>query len=428
MLTRWEKIENNKVKLEIEVAASEVDNALEISYRKIVKKINLPGFRKGKVPRRILEHRFGPEVLHEEALEILVPTAYRQALEEADVEPIGQPDFKLVQIEETKPLILHATVEVTPPVELGQYKGIEAEQEEVEITTEQVEQTLQALREQHARLEPKERSIAAGDMVIIDYKGYIGNEPFDGGEAENYSLEIGSGRFIAGFEEQLIDAAAGDEREVKVTFPEDYHLKDVAGKEAIFKVVIKQVKEKKLPELDDNFAKEVSSLENLADFKAQIHERMEEEARDRARAKLETALINKVAEASEVVLPEILIEQQIDQMLDDMDQYLRYQGLTLEKFYELSGKTLADLRADKQEEAARRAKVKLVLDALIKKEGITAEESEVDGRIADLASRYSDQPERIRDIFEKQGRISNIRKEIQIQKAIDLLVKEAKIL
>ncbi len=428
MLTRWEKIEGNKVKLEIEVAAPEVDTALAKAYRKVVKKVNLPGFRKGKVPRRVLEARFGPEILHEEALEILVPPAYQQALEEADVEPIEQPNFELVQIEEGKPLIVHATVEVLPPVELGEYKGIVVEQEEVEITDEQVEQSLESIREQHARLVPKEEGAAKeGDLVLIDFKGFIDGEPFSGGEAENYSLELGSGRFIPGFEEQLVGASTGEEREVKVSFPEDYRKEELAGKEAVFQVTVKEIKEKKLPDLDDEFAKEVSDKETLEEFKAQIRERMENNAREQSRIKLEETLIEKLSEASKVELPPVLIERQIDRMLGELEQYLRFQGLTLEKFCELAGKSMEELRQERQEEAAKRVKANLVLDALIKKEGITVGDSEIDAKIAAIAAEHNDDPERVRELFEKQGRISLMREEIRMRKVIDLLVSEAQI-
>ncbi len=428
MLTRWEKIESHKVKLEIEVAAPEVDTALARAYRKVVQKVNLPGFRKGKVPRRILESKFGPEILHEEALEILVPSAYQQALEEADVEPIESPEFELVQIEEGKPLIVHVTVEVVPDVELGEYKGVPVEQEEMEITAEQIDQTLQSLREQHARLVPKEEGAAEdGDLVMIDFKGFVDNEPFTGGEAENYSLEIGSNSFIPGFEEQLIGSVPGEEKEVKASFPEDYRKEDLAGKEALFKVTVKQIKQKRLPDLNDEFVKEVSDKETVEELKAQIGERMEQTARDQVRTKLEETLIEKVSEASQVEMPDVLVERQIDRMLGDMEQYLRYQGLTLEKFCEMSGKSMEEMREDKKEEAAHRAKANLVLAAIIKKEGITVEDSEIDEKIAAIAAEHNDEPERVREIFEKQGRISFMQEEIRMRKAIDLLVNEAQI-
>jgi trigger factor len=426
MLTKWEKIDDNKVKLDIEVAAPEVDTALARAYRIIVKKVNLPGFRKGKVPRRILESRFGPEILHEEALEILVPPAYRQAIEEAELEPIDQPQFDLESLEEGKPLLFSATVEVLPPVELGEYKGVEIEQQEIEITGTQVDQYLQSMREQQARLVPREEGPAEkGDLVQIDFKGFIDGEPFPEGEAENYSLELGSNTFIPGFEEQLEGAVIDEQREVKVKFPDDYRKENLAGKDALFQVTVKQIRQKQLPDLDDDFAKEVSEKDTLEELKAEVKERLEKTARNQAKAKLEEELIQKITENSKVEAPDTLVNRQIDHMLHDMEQYLRYQGLTLEKFAELSGKTLEELRADKRDEAIKRTRANLVLDAVIKKEGITVEESEVDERIAQIAASYNDDPARVKELFEKQGRLSSLREEIRIRKAIDLLVREA---
>ena len=428
MLNRWEKIENNKIKLEIEVGAPEVETALVRAYRKVVQKVNLPGFRKGRVPRRILESRFGPEILHEEALEILLPPAYRQALEEAGLEPIDQPEFEFDQIEEGKPLLFYALVEVLPPVELGEYMGVEIDQEKVEITDEQLERYLQSLREQHARLVPLEEGAAGeGDLVLIDFQGFIDGKLFPEGEAENYSLELGSKTFIPGFEEQLIGTAVEEEKEIRLSFPENYRKEDLAGKEALFKVMVKQIKQKQLPDLNDDFVKEVSEFETLEEFKADVRERMEKAAREQAKVRLEEALIEKVSDVSRVELPEILVERQIDRIIGDMEQYLRYQGLNLEKFAELSGKAIEDMRRDKRSEAEQRAKANLVLDAIIKKEGITVEDSEIDDKISGIAASYNDDAQRVREFLQKQGRLPVIKEEIRIRKAIDLLVKEAKI-
>jgi trigger factor len=429
MLTRWEKIEDNKVKLEVEVPVPEVETALARAYRKVATKVSLPGFRKGKVPRRILESRFGPEVLHEDALEILVPPAYEQAIQEADLEPIEQPDIELVQFEEGKPLLFSAMVEVLPEVELGEYKGLAVEQEDIAVTDEQVDQHLEDLREQHARLVPLEEGAAAqnGHLVQIDFQGFIDGEPFSGGEAENYSLELGAGAFIPGFEEQLIGAVTGDEREVTVTFPEDYRKEELAGKEALFKVTVKQIKEKQLPELDDDFVKEAGDKETLAEFRTEIRERMEQANQERAKVKLEETLIEKLSDASQVQLPDVLVERQIDRMLGDMEQYLRYQGLTMEKFVELSGKDMKDMREEKRDEAAKRAKANLVLDALVKKEGIEVTESEIDDKIAEIAAAHNEETARVKELFEKQGRVNVMREEIRIRKAIDLLVAGARV-
>jgi len=428
MLKNKENIENNKVKLEVEVGVPEVDTALAKAYRIVVKDVNLPGFRKGKVPRRILESRFGPEILHEEALEILVPPAYQEAVEEAEIDPIGQPDFELVQIEEGKPLLFNAVIEVIPPVDLGEYKGLEAEQEEVEIDDIQVDHHLFMLREQNARLIPKEEGkVADGDLVTIDFKGYIDNEPFEGGEAENHSLEVGSRSFIPGFEEQLIGVGPDEDVEVKVKFPDNYRKDDIAGKDAVFKVKIKQIKEKQLPELNDEFVQEVSEFETLDEMKADLKDKMLKNAEDQSKTKLEEILIEKATEISKVEAPKTLVDRQIDRMLGDLESYLRYQGLGLDQFIEMSGKTRDELREERREEAEQRTKANLVLDAIAKKEGFTIEDSELDDKIKELADSYNDDPERIRGVLQSQGRIPVMIEELRIRKAIDMLVSEAKI-
>lgn len=428
MLSRTEKIDSTKIKLEIEVAATDVDTALEKAYRKVVQEINLPGFRKGKVPRRILESRFGPEILHEEALEILVPPAYEGAVKEAELDPVGHPEFELVQVEEGKPLLFNAVVEVIPPVELGEYRGLEAEQEEAEVDEMQIDYHMFMLREQNARLVPREDDAAReGDLVLIDFKGYVNGEPFEGGEAENYSLELGSKSFIPGFEEQLIGAKPEEEIEVKVKFPDNYRKEDVAGKDAFFKVTIKQIKEKQLPELDDEFVKEVSEFETLEEMKKDLREKLLKSAEEQSKTKLEEFLIEKATELSVVEPPKALVDRQIDRMLADMENYLRQQGMGLDQFIQLSGKSKEEIREERREEAEKVTRANLVLDAIAKKEGITIEDSEVDAKIKEIAESYNDDPDRIKDILEKQGRLPVIQEELRIRSAIDIMVAEAKI-
>ncbi len=428
MLNKKEKIENTKVKLEIEVAAPDVDTALAKAYRKVVKDVNLPGFRKGKVPRRILESRFGPEVLHEEALELLVPSAYDEALKEADIDPVGQPEFELLQIEEGKPLRFNAVVEVIPEVELGEYRGLKAEQEEAEVEDLQVDHQIYMLREQNARLVPKEEGpVKQGDLVTIDFKGFIDGEPFEGGEAEDHQLEIGSQSFIPGFEEQLVGASIGEEKEVHVSFPENYRTEDLAGKDAVFNVKIKEIKEKQLPDLNDEFVQEISEFDNLEEMKEDLKEKMLNRAEEESKTKLEESLIKQISDLSVVEPPGTLVERQIDRMIGDMEGYLRYQGLDLDQFLQMAGKSREELRDERREEAEERTRANLVLDAIAKKEGINIEDSELDSKIEEIAESYSDDPERIRDILEKQGRLPVMKEEMRIRKAIDLMVEEAEI-
>ncbi len=428
MLKSKEKQDNAKMKMEIEVAAPEVDQALEKAYRKVVKDVNLPGFRKGKVPRRILETRFGPEILHEEALEILVPPAYEEALKESDIEPVGQPEFELVQVEEGQPLIFNATVEVIPEVELGEYEGLEADKEEVEVDDLQVDHHIYMLREQNARLVPKEEgALKDGDLATIDFTGFIDGEPFEGGEAENHSLEIGSKSFIPGFEEQLIGVAVGEETEVNVKFPDNYRKDDIAGKDAVFKVKVKEIKEKQLPELDDDFVQEVSEFDTLEEMKVDLKEKMLKNKEDESKTNFEESLIKQVTTASTVELPKTLVERQIDRMIGDLEGYLRYQGMELDQFLQLSGKTREELRDDRREEAEERTKANLVLDAIAKKEGFEVSDSELDTKIEEIAASYDDDSARIRGVLESQGRLHVIKEELRIRKAIDLIAEKAKI-
>jgi len=284
------------------------------------------------------------------------------------------------------------------------------------------------LREQNARLVPREDEPARdGDLVSIDFKGFIDGEPFEGGEAEDYSLELGSRSFVPGFEEQLVGVKPGEEKEVVVKFPEDYRNEDLAGKEATFQVKMKQIKEKQLPELDDDFVKEVSEFETLEEMKADLKEKMIKNAEEQSKTKLEESLIEKVADASEVKLPEALVERQIDRMISDMENYLRQQGLGLDQFLELSGKTREELREQNRTEAEKRTKANLVLDAIAKKEGFTVDESELDARIAEIAEAYNDQADRVKDILEKQGQLPAIREEMRIRKAVDCIVENASI-
>ncbi|HHX87165.1 MAG TPA: trigger factor [Firmicutes bacterium] len=430
MPVKWEKLDKNKVKFEIEVPSPEVDTALARAYRKVVQKVKLPGFRKGKIPRRILEMRFGPEILYDDALEILVPDAYRRAIKEADLEPIDEPEIECHQLESGKPFLFEAVVEVMPEVVLGQYKGVEVEQEEVEVTAEHVDKFLEGLREQHARLvtvPEGEGAAGKGDMVIIDFKGFIDGQPFEGGEAENYSLELGSQSFIGDFEEQLEGAIPGEQREVSVKFPDNYMRDELAGKQALFEVTVNEIKRKQLPELNDEFGKEIGDFENLEELKADIRQRLEKTAQEQSERKLEDDLIRKISESAQVELPELLVERQVDRMMNDLEQYLRYQGLTLDKYAEFADKTVEEIRQEKRPEAELRARSAVVLEAIVKEEGIAVEDHELDRKIEEIARTYSDEPERVKELFKKQGRLQLLEEEIKLKKAINLLLSEAQV-
>jgi len=429
-VVKWEKIDTNKVKLEVEVPEEEVEDALQQAYKKVVKDVNLPGFRKGKVPRKVLEAKYGPEILYQDAVDYLLPQAYSRAIDEEGIEPINQPEIDVQQIEKGQPLVFTAEVEVKPEVKLGEYKGVKVEVEKEEVDEEKLENHIEGLRQQHARLievEDKETEASDGDMVMIDFTGYVNGEPFEGGDAQDYSLEIGTNTFISGFEEQLIGMKVGEEKEVKVTFPEDYRSEDLAGEEAVFEVTLKQIKQKELPELNDDFAREISDFDTFEEFKADAFQKLKDNAEQQYKTQLETAVIEKVSENAEVEIPETLIERQLDNILQDMEQYLQYQGLNLGTFLELTGKSEDDMREEHREEAEKRVKANLVLDEIIKEEDIDVTEDELNERLQEMAEQYDDSPERIREVFEKQGRLEMMREEIRMRKVIDLLVENAEV-
>ncbi|NMB41874.1 MAG: trigger factor [Firmicutes bacterium] len=426
---KWEKIDNNKVLLEIEVPAAEVNEALDKAYRKTVHTFDVPGFRKGKVPRMVLERRFGPEIFYSDALEILVDPAYSKAVKECELEPIDRPEMELVQMEKNKPLIFKITVDVKPEVELGEYKGVTVKQAKGEITEEDVDYYLDSLLKQHGRLVVvEEGELQDEDTAIIDFKGSINGEPFEGGEAENHSLQIGSGTFIPGFEEQLIGARKGEQKEIKVTFPEDYTDQKLAGKEAVFNVEIKEVKRTQYPELNDDFVQELTEeFSTLEEFREDVENKLKENLYDREKMALESEIIEKVAEEAKVEVPEVLIERELDSMLGELDYYLRMQGLSLEQYGNIVEGGLEKLKEERKEEATKRAKANLALDAIIKKEAIEASPEEIDEKITEIIKGQDADFAEVKEQFKMQGRLDIMEHEIRYRKAIDMLVENANI-
>ncbi|UNC90890.1 trigger factor [Candidatus Contubernalis alkaliaceticus] len=427
-MTKLEKLDNNKVVLEVEVEVERLEEAMGKAYRKVVGKINVPGFRKGKVPRRVLEAKFGPEILYEEALEMLVPEAYEEALEELEIEPIDKPDVNIKQIEPGKPLIFEATVDVKPEVELGQYKGVEVDHVESKVTEEEVQEYLTEMQEKHTRVVVVEEGEAVqGSIVMIDFIGYLEGEPFEGGKAENYSLEIGSGTFIPGFEEQLIGCKQEEEKEIQVTFPEDYQKEELAGKEVTFKVTIKGLKQKEKPLLDDDFAKEVSDFDTLEEFRQDVLNKLKKDAEKKDRVDLEEKIIGIVTENSKVDTPEILVERELDRVISDFSQQLKQQGLTLEQYCQLTENTEQSIKEDNRIEADKRVRANLVLEAIMKQEDFIATPEDLEEKFNKMAQSYQQEPENIKEYFEKSGQIDVLKKEITFRKTVDFLVDEAKV-
>ncbi len=431
-MVKWEKIDSNKISLEIEVPKEEVNQALEKAYYKMRGKFVIPGFRKGKAPRKIIENRYGPEVFNEEVLDMLGDPAYRDAIKETKQEPISQPEVEMVQLEKDKPLILKVNVEVKPEFELPEYKGVTIEKVKKEITNEDVDKYIDSLREQHARLVAvEEGELQEKDLAVVDFMGTVEGEPFQGGEAENYSLQIGSNTFIEGFEEQLLGATRGEKRDVKVTFPSDYYREELAGKEAVFNVEIKEIKRPQLPDMDDSFVQELQEeMSTVEEFRADVLKRLTEDLERRQKVDLESRLIEQVAEGCAVDVPVSLVNREIENLLGEFEYYLRQQGISMDQYAQMVEGGKEKLIEERRGEAQKRAKANLMLDAIIKAEGFEATEEEIDERVRELMERFKVEEgsvEETRQRFAMDGRLDMIKHEIRYRKAVDLLVDNANI-
>ncbi|SFA38974.1 trigger factor [Parageobacillus thermantarcticus] len=426
MSVKWEKLEGHEGVLTVEVDAEKVNEGLDAAFKKVVKNVTVPGFRKGKVPRVIFEKRFGVEALYQDALDILLPEAYAKAVEEAGIEPVDIPKIDIEQMEKGKSLIFTARVIVKPEVKLGQYKGLEVEKMDATVTDEDVENELKRLQENYAELVVKEDGkIEKGDTAVIDFEGFVDGEPFEGGKAENYSLEIGSGVFIPGFEDQLVGMKAGEEKEIEVTFPEEYHAKELAGKPATFKVKVHEVKEKQLPALDDEFAKDVDDeVETLEQLKEKIRARLEETKKNEAEAALRDAVVEKAAENAEIDIPEVMVKNETDRMLREFDQRLQLQGLNLDLYYQFSGQDEAALREQMKEDAEKRVRVALTLEAIAKAENIEVTEEEVNEELEKMAKTYNLEVDKLKELL---GSLEGVKEDLKWRKTIDFLVEHSKV-
>lgn len=400
MSAKFEKLEGNQGKLTVEVDAETFNKALDQAFKKVVKQVNVPGFRKGRVPRPIFEQRFGVEALYQDALDIVLPEAYTKAVEETSIEPVSQPEIDIEQIGKNEALIFTAEVTLKPEVKLGEYKGLEVEKVDTEVTDEDVENELKELQKRHAELVVKEDEAAAeGDTVVIDFEGFVDGEAFEGGKAENHSLELGSGSFIPGFEEQLIGVKAGEEKEVNVTFPEEYHAEELAGKDAVFKVKVHEVKSLELPELDDEFAVDVDDeVETLDALREKIKNRLKESKEHEAKHTIENAVIEQAAENAEIDVPEVMIENEIDRMMKEFEQRLQAQGLNLDLYKQFSGQDESELKEQMKADAEKRVRVSLTLEAIAKAENIEVTDEEVEKELEKMSETYNLPVDQIKQI------------------------------
>ncbi|MDI6602081.1 MAG: trigger factor [Thermoanaerobacteraceae bacterium] len=419
------KVEKNIATIEFNIPSGEFKDAVTKAYKKNAYRFNIPGFRKGKAPLKIIQRYYGEGIFYEDAIDAIFPEKYEEAVKETNIEPIDQPTIDIVQIGEDMDLILKAEVAVKPEVNLGEYKGIEVEKIEYNVTDEDVESELNKMRERNARLvSADDRPIQEGDNVIIDFEGFINNEPFEGGKAENYSLVIGSHTFIEGFEEQLIGKKQKETVDINVRFPDNYGTEDLAGKEAQFKVTIKEIKYKELPELDDEFAKDVSEFDTLEELKADIRKRLQEENENRAKNEFTDRVIQKVVDNATVDIPDVMIERELDSMERNVDMNLRYQGLTLDKYFEITGASKEEFRNNMRQDAYNNVKTSLVLEKIAEVENITVTNEEIDAEIENVSKGYQDTEKFKQSITEDYREY--IKDNLVIRKTIDMLVDRAK--
>lgn len=418
-----ERIDNHKTVLNLEVPQTEVTKALEKAYRKLANQVNIPGFRKGKAPRKVIEARIGKEALLDEAFEILAPEAYSQALVEQEIEPVGRPEIEVVTLAEDQPLVFKATVVKMPEVTLGQYKELAVEKTTAAITDADIDADLEKSRNRNAKMVVVEDAeLQKGDLAIIDFKGFIDGVAFEGGEGKSYPLEIGSGSFIPGFEDQLIGAKSGEEKEVKVSFPEEYFVAELAGKAAVFNVKINDVKRKELPELDDEFAKETSDFDTLAELKADIKNKLEQNAAAKAEREFRTAVIKTAVDNAQVDIPDIMVENQIDNMIQDFDISLQQRGMQLDKYMEYTKMDMATMRTNYRESALYNVKTDLVLEAIVKAEKFTATPEEMEQEVQVMAENYQTTVAEIMKVIRETNRFQALQDSVLRKKAVEFII------
>lgn len=422
MSAKWEKLEGNRGVLTVEVSAEKVTEGLNEAFKKVVKQINVPGFRKGKMPRGMFENRFGVESLYQDAIDFLLPEAYANAIDETGIEPIDRPEIDVEQMEKGKELIFKATVQVKPEVTLGDYKGLEVEDFDMNVSDEEVDNELKSLQERHAELVVKEEGGAEnGDTVIIDFEGFVDGVAFEGGKAENYSLELGSGSFIPGFEEQLVGTATGESKDVEVNFPEEYHAAELAGKPAVFKITLHEIKSKELPALDDEFAKDADDeVESLDELKAKIKTRLEESKKHEAEHHVRDTVVEKAAANAQVEVPVVMVENEINRMMQEFEQRLQMQGMNLELYFQFSGQDEKALREQMKTEAEGRVLNNLTLEAIAKAENLEVSEDEVMAEVDKMAEMYNMTPA---NIISALNGLESVRADLKLKKAVDFLVE-----
>lgn len=416
---------NNEVKLSFTIEAAKFEEAIQKVYAKSAKYFNIPGFRKGKAPYKIVEKQYGAQIFYEDAFNEVVPEIFEKEVKEAGLEVVSRPDIDITQMEKGKDLIFTAIVQTKPEVTLGKYKGIELKKVEYNVEEKDIDHEIHHMQERNARLvNVEDRAVEKDDTTVIDFEGFVDGVAFEGGKAENHELVIGSNTFIPGFEDQIIGMKIDEEKDINVTFPEEYFSKDLAGKAAVFKVKLHEIKKKELPEVDDEFAKDVSEFDTIKELKASIKEKLEEENKNKAKYETEEEAIKTVCENTEIDIPSGMVETETDNMIRDIEQRLQYQGLNFAGYLQMMGKTEADMRKEMEEQALRQVKTKLVLEAIVAAEKIEASDEEVKAKLEEMATTYGRD---VKELEQNESLKLYISESVKTEKAISFIVENAKI-
>ena len=425
MSLQVEKLEKNMAKLTIEVSDEDLDKAMEKAYQKQKSRISLPGFRKGKAPRKMIESMYGKGVFMEDAVNSLVPQEYTKALGECDLEIVSQPEINVTQMEPGKALIFTADVAVKPEVTLGDYKGVEVPKSEITVTDEEVDAEVKKEQDKNARtVAVEDRAAANGDITTIDFEGFVDGVAFEGGKGTDYALTLGSGTFIPGFEDQLVGANTGDHVEVKVTFPEEYQAKELAGKEAVFQCDVKKIETKEVPELDDEFAKDVSEFDTLAEYKEDVKKKLTEKKEKEARTAKENAAVDKAIENAQMDIPELMTKTECRQMMDDFSRRMQQQGLSMEQYFQFTGQSMDKMMEDMKPQALKRIQTRLVLEKVAEAENIQPSEEEITEEIQKMADAYKMEADKIREAIGESG-LEQMKKDMAVQKAVTVIADAA---
>ncbi|MBR3792065.1 MAG: trigger factor [Clostridia bacterium] len=427
MAVKSEQVEKNLVKLTFEVSREKFEEGINNSYNKNKSKFNIPGFRKGKVTRAIVEKYYTEAVFYDDAINYVLPDAYDEAVKESGLDVVAKPEIDVEEIKAGEPVVFTALVTTKPEVTLGTYKGIKVEKIENNVSDEDVDKEIEVARGRNARMiSVDDRAVENGDITIIDFEGFCDGVAFEGGKGENYELEIGSNTFIPGFEEQIIGAKIDEEIDVNVTFPEEYHAENLKGKPALFKVTVHEIKVRELPELDDDFASEVSEFETFAEYKDSVKKKLEEQAEKKTKQETENAVIDAACDACEVDIPDAMIESTIDRMINDFAQRLQYQGMSIDMYLQYTGSNIEAMRESFKEQAQKQCKVTLVIEAIMNKEGIDVTDEELEDKILEMSKIYNMEVEKLKEVLRPEDK-EEIAKEVKFSKTIDMLVNKAKI-